>query len=333
MTTVFQIQDQYHHLLKAVDAKYVQSGLTYGWPATHDKAFDQGHWNRQILKNSKLFPFDHGKMPYIDYHPVLKNVWEMLQHTLGHTNLLRCYINGYTYGTDGYAHVDDVWVDKKYGIDSSGKTIIVYLNETWDIDWAGETVIFDNDNEIETSLLPKYGRVLSFKSSKLHAARPVSRACQSLRKVLVFKTVHDVVNSKEIKFLIDTTKHLSHGGKSFFEHLYNTMIILEGKTQSKDVCAAGLFHSIYGTEFYRNDKPTIDRYIIKDLIGDYAESLVHEFCRLTSRLDTLLNNSNNYEENFLKDLLMIEMANLIEQNSSSKHTDNIVKIQSKLALN
>ena len=330
MATVFQIEDQYHYLLKAVDTKYVQSGLTYGWPATQYKSFDQGHWNRQILKNSKMFPFDHGKMPYIDHDPVLKNVWEMLQHTLGRTNLLRCYINGYTYGTDGYAHVDDIWVDEQYGVGSSGTTIIVYLNETWDIDWAGETVIFDSNKEIETSLLPKYGRVLSFESNKLHAARPVSRACQSLRKVLVFKTVHDVVNSKEIEFLIDKTRHLPHSGKSFFEHLYNTMILLENKKQSKDVCAAGLFHSIYGTEFYQFNEPTITRSIIKKLIGEYAESLVYEFCNLTNRLDVLLGNLNNYKESFLKDLLMIEMANLIEQNASGKYTDDIVKIQSRI---
>lgn len=332
MTTVFQIQDQYHYLLKAVDTKYVQSGLTYGWPATQDKAFDQGHWNRQILKNSRMFPFDHGRMPYIEYHPVLKNVWEMIQHTLGHTNLLRCYINGYTYGTDGYAHVDDMWVDKKYGAGSSGKTIIVYLNETWDIDWAGETVIFDNDKEIETSLLPKYGRVLSFESSKLHAARPVSRACQSLRKVLVFKTVHDVVNSKEIEFLIDKTKHLPHSGKSFFEHLYNTMIVLENQKQSKAVCSAGLFHSIYGTEFYKFNEPTITRSVITDLIGEYAESLVYEFCTLRNRQESLINNTNNYSNSFLKDMLAIELANLIEQNATGIHTDSIGKIQSQISM-
>jgi hypothetical protein len=332
-TTVFQLSESVMPLLKAVDIKYVQSGLTYGWKAETKTAYDQGHWNKQILKNSKLFPFDHSRLPYIKYHPELNTLWNIIQATIGKTNLLRCYINGYTYGTDGYAHVDEQWVDQVYGTGAAGNTLIVYLNETWNIDWAGETVVFDDNKEIETAVLPKYGRVLSFQSSKLHAARPVSRACPNLRKVLVFKTVNDVVNCKEVEFLLEQTENLLHGNKTFVEHLYNTMIILEGKNQRKDVCAAGLFHSIYGTEFYRVDKPAIGRSVIKDMIGEYAESLVYEFCRLTSRLDTLLNNSNNYEENFLKDLLIIEMANLIEQNASGKHTDNIVKIQSKLALN
>jgi hypothetical protein len=193
--------------------------------------------------------------------------------------------------------------------------------------------VFDNNKEIETAVLPKYGRVLSFQSSKLHAARPVSRACPNLRKVLVFKTVNDIVNCKEVEFLLKKTVNLLHGNKTFFEHLYNTMIILEGKKQSKDVCAAGLFHSIYGTEFYKVNDRTITRSIIKKLIGEYAESLVHEFCNLTNRLDVLLGNLNNYKESFLKDLLMIEMANLIEQNSSGEYTDDIIKIQSRLSAN
>ena len=332
-TTVFQLSESVIPLLKVMDIKYVQSGLTYGWKAETKIAYDQGHWNKQILKNSRLFPFDHSRLPYIKYHPELNTLWNIIQATTGKTNLLRCYINGYTYGTDGYAHIDEQWVDQVYGSGAGGDTLIVYLNETWDIDWAGETVVFDNNKEIETAILPKYGRVLSFQSSKLHAARPVSRACPNLRKVLVFKTVNDIVNCKEVEFLLEKTGNLLHGNKTFFEHLYNTMTILEGKKQSKNVCAAGLFHSIYGTEFYQFNEPTITRSIIKKLIGEYAESLVYEFCNLTNRLDVLLGNLNNYKESFLKDLLMIEMANLIEQNASGKYTDDIVKIQSKLAVN
>ncbi len=168
-TTVFQLSESVIPLLKVMDIKYVQSGLTYGWKAETKIAYDQGHWNKQILKNSRLFPFDHSRLPYIKYHPELNTLWNIIQATTGKTNLLRCYINGYTYGTDGYAHIDEEWIDQVYGSGASGDTLIVYLNETWNIDWAGETVVFDNNKEIETAILPKYGRVLSFQSSKLHA--------------------------------------------------------------------------------------------------------------------------------------------------------------------
>jgi hypothetical protein len=321
-TKVFQLDKQYAELVNFIRDAYLNSGLNYGWKANTDTTYDFGHWNKQILENSKYFPYDHTELPYISAHPTIKIVWDLIKEQIGNKKLLKVYINGYTYGTDGYAHRDDEDLLKD-NICYPGTTSIVYLNEKWNIDWAGETVLFNNDNDIELSVIPKFMRVLSFNGHQLHAARPVSRACGVLRSVLVFKTFEPTNDVDPIAFLLERTKNHGHSGKTFFEHLYNTMFILEKGKENKDLCAAGLFHSIYGTEFYKFNDPSITRDQVRHLIGDYAESLVFEFCILFDRFNVLVNNTKNYNKKFRRDLIKIEIANLMEQNASGQYSKQI----------
>jgi hypothetical protein len=328
---IFQLNQANLIEIKKIQRKYVDAGLKYGWKANHEKSYDQGHWNRRILNNSQLLPFDHGRMPYIDRHLEIKNLWEVIQNIIGKRALLRVYINAYTFGTDGYAHTDDIWISKNFGADALSETIIIYLNEKWDIDWAGETVIFDQDLEIEKSVLPKYGRVFVFDSNKLHAARPVSRACNDLRSVLVFKTIDSKINSTQVEYILEKTKNCRHGNKSFFEHLYDTMLTLEHHRQSVDVVLAGLYHAVYGTEYY--EFQALDRSEVRTQIGEYAEQLVWEFCKIKDRFNSLVNNKNNYSEQIRKDLLMIEMANLLDQNQTGQHQAYIDQIRTMYSIN
>jgi SM-20-related protein len=323
-TLIFQLNQANLLEIKKIQSKYVNAGLRYGWKANHEKSYDQGHWNRRILNNSQLLPFDHARMPYIDRHPEVRHLWSTIQSFIGKRALLRVYINAYTFGTDGYAHTDDMWISKKFGADALSETIIIYLNEKWDIDWAGETVIFDQFLEIEKAVLPKLGRVLVFDSNKLHAARPVSRACTDLRSVLVFKTIDPKINSTQVDYILEKTRHCQHGHKSFFEHLYNTMLTLEDRHQSLDVVLAGLYHAVYGTEYY--EFQPLDRSEVQAQIGEYAELLVWEFCKIKDRFNSLINNKNNYSIQIRKDLLMIEMANLLDQNHDGQQQSKIDQI-------
>jgi hypothetical protein len=325
-TQVFQLEDNLN-VLKNIRNDCLNSGMRYGWKANNEKAYDQGHWNRQYLTNSQMLPYDHGRMPYIDKFQNIKTIWNSIQAVIGQKNLLRCYVNGYTFGTDGYAHVDDNWILRDYGTEANSQTIIVYLNDTWDIDWAGETVIFDDNKDIELAVLPKFGKVLAFDSSKLHAARPLSRYCAVLRSVLVFKTMPDIVLSKEVDFVRSKTADASHSGRTFFEHLYNTMRNLESNKANKELCLAGLFHAVYGTDFYNFNDDSINRDIIKSLIGEYSERLVYEFCTLKDRTNSLINNTTNLEDTFRKDLIKIEIANLKDQNQKGNLTATINNLE------
>ncbi|NDG30979.1 hypothetical protein EB118_13020, partial [bacterium] len=102
---------QSNNLLKVIYNRYViNQGLKYGWKANNAKAYDQGHWNTRILNGSKNEPFDHELMPFINKHTEVKQLWHTLKQYTSDAILLRCYINGYTFGTDGYAHKDDTWI-------------------------------------------------------------------------------------------------------------------------------------------------------------------------------------------------------------------------------
>jgi hypothetical protein len=318
-------------IVRSIKEKYVDSGgLKYGWKSNKDKSYDFGHWNKTLLTNSKHHYYDHSVMPYINKHSEIKLLWEMIQSKIGKRCLLRAYINGYTFGTDAYYHVDDIWIKQQHG-DVLSETIIVYLNDEWNKDWGGETSIINEHEEIEYSVLPKRNRVLVFDSNKFHSARPLSRICPELRSVLVFKTIDFKCLSPEVKFIHDLGADEKHSGKSFFEHLYNVSMLLEMFEQRKEVCSAGLFHSVYGTEFYSySNSKTVERETVKELIGEYAESLVYEFCNLENRLETIINNSKNYSESFRKDMLFLEYANLIEQNNRRAYDRQIEELHNEI---
>ena len=318
-------------LIQIIKERYVDSGkLKYGWKSNVDKSYDFGHWNASVLNNSKYHHFDHSVMPYIDKHQEVKLLWDLIQSKIGKRCLLRAYVNGYTFGTDAYYHVDDIWIKQKHG-DVLSETIIVYLNDEWNKDWGGETSIVNEQDDIEYSVLPKRNRVLVFDSNKFHSARPLSRICPELRSVLVFKTIDYSCLSEEVKFIHDLGKEEPHSGKTFFEHLYNVSMLLEFLDQRKELCAAGMFHSIYGTEFYSYSMgETIERDTIKNLIGEYAESLVYEFCNLENRFNSIIENTKNYDSQFRKDMLYLEYANLIEQNSKRIYDSKIEELNKEI---
>lgn len=318
-------------ILKTIKRKYIDTGMRYGWKSNNNQAYDYGHWNTQILYGNNMFPFDHNRMPYIDHHPEVREIWNIVQQALGGRSLFRAYINGYTYGTDAYYHVDEKWIKTTYGSDTESETVIVYLNENWNKDWGGETSVVDENGEIEMAVLPKFGRMFIFDSNKEHSARPLSRACPSLRSVLVFKTMGKTVTSPQIEFIEKHTKDLQHLNKSLFEHLLNTNSLLVRNGYNRDVCAAGLFHSIYGTPSYHavRDK-NISRDEVRELIGEYAEKLVHTYCNINGRTEYFLDDSTPLGIQERHDLILIEIANCIDQNSDGRYNDTISMLDAKI---
>jgi hypothetical protein len=335
---VFQLEQDNLNLIEKIKTKYVDTGLSYGWKANGGKPYDQGHWNKLIIPNSKRFPCDHNDASIIDYHPEIKQLWEILKSKIGSRGFYRAYINSYTFGTDGYAHQDDLWIQwiqQKYGNNVKTETSIFYLNDKWDIDWGGETVLYENlshdNNDIIKSVLPKYGRVFVFQSDKYHASRPISRICQELRSVFVIKTMDKNTVALPVKFINDLTKNIDHSGRSFFDHLFGTMLKLEERKVSDDLLLAGLYHAIYGTEFFEF-KANINREKIKYFIGEYAEMLAFEFCNMTNRMQTLMTNSNNYSKEILSDLIQIEICNLQDQNWNGNLNPFIEQLENKFKL-
>lgn len=71
-----------------------------------------------------------------------------------------------------------------------------------------------------------------------------------------------------------------HKHGTFKEHLMQVWRVLALWKQPQDVCRLGLFHSTYSNSFVNLAllSPNADRGILRDLIGDDAEDLVHHFC-------------------------------------------------------
>ena len=72
---------------------------------------------------------------------------------------------------------------------------------------------------------------------------------------------------------------IRHSARTFLDHLVGTARLLEKWGASPDACKAGLFHSIYGTEYFKGAVLTYDdRPRIRALLGDAAERLAYAFC-------------------------------------------------------
>jgi hypothetical protein len=134
--------------------------------------------------------------------------------------------------------------------------------------------------------------------------------------------------SERIKLLDRVpVKVVEHFGRTLTEHLIGTHDLLDQWQNSKNVCLAGLFHSIYGTKtFSPAELPTESRDDVRLLIGEQAEALVFVFGMSDRKCLLLENRSPPYRwtdhrtgqqteicDDLLNSLVEIEIANFIEQ--------------------
>ncbi|WP_321871938.1 DUF6817 domain-containing protein [Paraburkholderia tropica] len=75
------------------------------------------------------------------------------------------------------------------------------------------------------------------------------------------------------------TDEILHFGRPLTAHLIETGRWLERWGSPPTLVAAGAFHSIYGTEEFREKAVSVDRRSeIREIIGEEAENLVYFFC-------------------------------------------------------
>jgi hypothetical protein len=125
--------------------------------------------------------------------------------------------------------------------------------------------------------------------------------------------------SDSISTKIDFLKQLGsdkvkHGNQSLLEHLIGVRDILKKGGAPEYVQDGGLFHSVYGTTYFK-PQMTTDRDAVCCLIGEKAEELAYWFCFLdsprTQRISILEN------KQLKKDLLLIDKANVEDQANAS----------------
>jgi SM-20-related protein len=165
----------FHALLQAAG----RIGWRFGWNTPSNP--HSRYWHHEVGFGDKNNTTDVSAMvrqqplaAFVDYMDWLRN------HLVApDTRVLRFYLNAHTYGTDGWPHTD---TDRGEEI-----TTVLYLAPPWQPAWCGETVVFDANGDIEAAVLPRPNRLLSFPSNRLHSPRPLSKAFEGLRVVLVVK--------------------------------------------------------------------------------------------------------------------------------------------------
>ena len=116
------------------------------------------------------------------------------------------------------------------------------------------------------------------------------------------------MNDRQREFLISLDANKTrHSGRTLYEHLKGVHDLLRDWDNPTDVCLAGLFHSIYGTNTFKHQSLS-DRGELINMIGVKAELLVHIF----ATGDRPLFESVEDKDTRLK-LQEIEAANLLEQ--------------------
>ncbi len=75
---------------------------------------------------------------------------------------------------------------------------------------------------------------------------------------------------------------VEHPSGTFLEHLRGTYEQLDRWGCSKDLCRAGLYHSVYGTEVFRKRTVPLEaRDEIRGAIGERAEEIAYLYCALS----------------------------------------------------
>jgi hypothetical protein len=76
-------------------------------------------------------------------------------------------------------------------------------------------------------------------------------------------------------------EQIPHTHKSYLAHLVAVDRLMHAEGCAADVCRAGLFHSIYGTERFQGfTLPLERRGAVRDLIGERAERLAYWNCAM-----------------------------------------------------
>jgi hypothetical protein len=74
---------------------------------------------------------------------------------------------------------------------------------------------------------------------------------------------------------------IDHTGKNYLAHLIGVYRLMRERGCPEELCRAGMFHSIYGTErFQRFALPPERRAEVRELIGDRAERLAYLNCAM-----------------------------------------------------
>jgi hypothetical protein len=132
-------------------------------------------------------------------------------------------------------------------------------------------------------------------------------------------------------------EQIPHTEKSYLAHLIGVFRDLEAHGYGPDVCRAGMFHSIYGTEKFQGfTLPLERRGEVSDLIGGRAESLAYLNCAMDRAsfdrvldqvgepyrfIDRITGESVSLSKDDFEDLCRVHLFDWLEQVPRSQEWD------------
>jgi len=83
-------------------------------------------------------------------------------------------------------------------------------------------------------------------------------------------------------FLVELgIERVPHTEKTYLGHLINVYRLMESRGCTQELCRAGMFHSIYGTQQFQGFKLPLDKRLeVRTLIGERAERLGYLNCAM-----------------------------------------------------
>jgi len=109
---------------------------------------------------------------------------------------------------------------------------------------------------------------------------------------------------------------IPHRDDNLLAHSTRVSGLLYTYGRSMDEVKAGLFHSIYGTEFQMY-KINVSREEVRNIIGEYSEHMVYTFCTLSDRVNTILY-GKGLKEPDKTNLRWLEYCNIVDQDPKAK---------------
>jgi Rps23 Pro-64 3,4-dihydroxylase Tpa1-like proline 4-hydroxylase len=92
----------------------------------------------------------------------------------------RAYVNSSVYGDTYYIHRDCAPHERHV-------TALYYANLEWLADWGGETIYYNDDEDAESAITPRPGRLVIARGAMLHRGNVPSRNCYEERYTLAYK--------------------------------------------------------------------------------------------------------------------------------------------------
>lgn len=175
------MQDQILHLKDFLSQEYFENiiniidNITYSNNYHLSWKYSGASMNTQNIESFWMCSLDKEKFFTEElFNSIKEKIYKLTQEKV---SLKRVYLNGQTYGQQGYMHPDDFY--------DTSRTLLIYCNKEWEKNWAGGTVFdFGFDSRV---FFPFPNSAIYFDATIFHHAQPVSKNFNDLRVTLAYK--------------------------------------------------------------------------------------------------------------------------------------------------